>query len=176
MGDINVTSHNQSGGITTANVGQSPPSRPPRKPSRWKRVAAAVAFLAALVGILQFLGIGPVRMGDDEKSSTFNVTSHNQSGGITAGVVNVGPRPRHFTANDAQQITQAIPKGSDVTVTATMNSDEALAYAFEIYNWLKANGYPNVQGPNSAMWSQPVFGQSVRRNGDKFDVIIGTAQ
>lgn len=61
----NVTSHNQSGGITAknVNVGATPPfaAEPPRRSSRWKTVAAIVGTLAAIATILTFLGIGPLR-------------------------------------------------------------------------------------------------------------------
>ena len=183
MGDIRVTSHDQSGGITAGVIGDStsPPPRatPPPKPKWWKRllviVVAVVGLVAALVAILEYFGVGPFHMNDKDKPSVINVTSNYQSGGITAGVLNVGVQRRRFTEKDAQQLTQAIPKGADVTVTATMSSDEALAFAYEIYNWMKVNGYPEVQGPNSAMWTQPVFGKVIRQYGEKYEILIGTA-
>jgi hypothetical protein len=182
MSEFNVTSHNQSGGVTAGQIGAPSPHSPrpiPPKPRVWKRIlvviVAVITFAASVVAVLEYIGVGPFHMTEKDKSQTINVTSNHQSGGITAGVVNVGPQRRHFTEKDAQHLTQAIPKGSDVTVTATMTSDEALAFAFEIYHWMKENGYPKIQGPNSAMWTQPVFGQVIRQNGEKYEILIGTA-
>jgi cytoskeletal protein RodZ len=105
-----------------------------------------------------------------------NVSSQNQSGGITAGTVNVyGPKQqRHLDQQGVDFLTQHISKTGKVTVTAVMGDSEALVYAQEITNWLRANGWTNVDGVNQAIFSGPVFGQGVSPNKDGgFDIQIG---
>lgn len=44
-----------------------------------------------------------------QPAQVFNVTSHNQHGGITAGVVNVGPQPRKIDTRLMNQLRQILP-------------------------------------------------------------------
>lgn len=184
MPETKVTSYGQSGGITAGAVHVARPDAVapvPSKPKKkwWQtwiaRVVAIVAFLSSLVAVLDYFGIqlwGEKSTVSDDK---INVTSYNQSGGITAGTVNIGAQPRHFTAADAQALTKAIPPGSPVTVTAFGPDSEALAFAFEIYTWLQANGYPAVKGPNERHGTlPPVKGEQVVQTPNGYEVLIGS--
>jgi len=64
----NITSHNQSGGITakTVTVGSSTvtsttesakPEKPNRSKRAWLLISGGIGLLAALAGILQYLGV-----------------------------------------------------------------------------------------------------------------------
>jgi hypothetical protein len=182
MPETKVTSYRQSGGITAADVhvtGSSAVAPAPSKPAKkwWQAwatwVGVAVAFLASLVALLDYFGIQPWEANavSDDKIS---VTSYNQSGGITAGTVNIGAQPRHVTTAYAQVLTKAIPTGSPVAVTAFGPDNEALAFAFEVYNWLKANGYPAVKGPNERYGAlPPVMGEQVLQTANGYEVLIG---
>ena len=179
MGDTNITSRGQSGGITahTVEISSAPRLQPPnKKTSPWKKwiliISAAVAFIASLIAILEYFGISlkESRMSDDKK---INVTSINQSGGITAHTVNVEPQPRQMTPELGKQLSQLVPLGSKVTVVAVMGDSEAFAFASAIKSWLQVNGYTNVSGVDQAVYSQPVTGQNITKKGDGFEIVIG---
>ncbi len=100
----NISSHNQSGGITahTVNLVASradesahiPPPKTSRK-SRWKLWAvfsSVLTVVASVIGILDPFGLIPGRGKVSDKPNV-SVTSHNQSGGITAGTVNINAAP-----------------------------------------------------------------------------------
>lgn len=105
-----------------------------------------------------------------------SVSSQNQSGGITAGTVNIyGQKPqRHLDQQGTGFLTQHVPKSAKVTVTAVMGDGEAFAYAQEITDWMRGNGWTNVDGVNQAIFSGPVFGQGINPKPDgSFDIQIG---
>jgi hypothetical protein len=109
-----------------------------------------------------------------QRAQVFNVTSHYQSGGITAGVVNVGPQPRKIDAGLMNQLRQILPdKTKKVTVTTIMGDSEAFAFATQIKDYLVQQGY-EVNGVNQAVFSGPVFGQQFDPNTLTFT--IGTRQ
>jgi hypothetical protein len=109
-----------------------------------------------------------------QPTQVFNVASHNQSGGITAGVVNVGPQPRKIDAGLMSQLTQILPeKTKKVTVTTIMGDGEAFAFATQIKDYLVQQGY-DVNGVNQAVFSEPLFGQQFDPN--TLTLTIGTRQ
>ncbi|MCB9262869.1 MAG: hypothetical protein H6607_10890 [Flavobacteriales bacterium] len=112
---------------------------------------------------------------EKQPTQVINVTSHNQQGGITAGVVNISSQPRQLTNEAAGQLNQLISskKGQTITVTCTMGDGEAFGYATQIKNYLTTNGI-SVNGVNQAVYSQPVIGQIY--NPDRHEIIIGTKQ
>ena len=105
---------------------------------------------------------------------TVNITSHNQSGGITAQTVNIGPGQRHMNESLGADLKKNVPTGSEVTIVAVMGDNEAMAFAEEIRKWMLANGYPNVKGVNLSMYLDPVFGQIIQKKGEGFELIIGS--
>jgi hypothetical protein len=108
-------------------------------------------------------------------SNNTYVTSHNQSGGITAGTVNIGPQPRHMNAQLEAGLRQNVPTSVLVRVVAVMGDGEAFAFAQEIHAWLKANGWPRVEGVDQAVYSQPQFNQSIDTSKQgEISLIIGT--
>ncbi len=142
--DHNVTSSNQSGGITAHSVigvGGQPPSEPPPKPAPekpgghwfWGKLVTIVLLLAAIVEIFEYLkpknpteekppsanaasvsakpqsSTAPSNtMPPDNSNQTFNVTSNNQQGGITAGIVNIGPQPRNVSDGQLSALTETL--------------------------------------------------------------------
>lgn len=113
-------------------------------------------------------------MSDDKNK--INVTSYNQMGGITAHSVNFGPQARQMNNELGAQLKQHIPTTSKVTVTAVLGDGEAFGFANQILQWMKSNGYENVDGVNQAVYSQPVVGQNIISRPDGYDIIIGTRQ
>ena len=111
---------------------------------------------------------------ETEPKQVFNVTSKNQQGGITAGIVNVGPRPRHLNQALKNQLVTMLPdKSRQITITSVMGDGEAFKFAMEIKDYLTAQGY-SVKGVNQAVFSGPIIGQQF--NPDTLTLTIGTRQ
>jgi hypothetical protein len=106
-----------------------------------------------------------------EKKNVF-VTSNNQSGGITAHTVNLGPRPRHLDDGQRSYFLRTIPKGKTVGVEAEDNP-EAFQYAKEIADFLNSSGYdaPRMVVGNSI---PPQTGQRIDIRGDVYVIVIGS--
>jgi hypothetical protein len=109
-----------------------------------------------------------------EPTQEFNVTSYNQKGGITAGIVNVGTQPRSLNIELQNQLHQFLPdKTKTVTVTCVMGDGEAFNFATEIKNYLINQGY-RVNGVNQAIFLKPVIGQTF--DAKKLTITVGTRQ
>jgi hypothetical protein len=109
-----------------------------------------------------------------EPNQTFLVTSHNQRGGITAGVVNIGSQPRKLDLRLQHQLKQLLTdKTKTVTITSVLGDGEAYSFANQIKEYLIDEGY-SVRGINQVVFTTPVFGQSFNPNTLTFT--IGTKQ
>ncbi|MCU1315946.1 MAG: hypothetical protein JWN63_1268 [Candidatus Acidoferrum typicum] len=178
----NVTSNNQVGGITahTVTVGGAQPHKVDKKRPWWMSGwAQSVTLLAAAVTVLaffhDFLKEKPVA--DDKR---INVTSINQSGGITAHTVVVGPAQRSMSGpgSDAlrAQILRDLPRTKPITVMALMGDNESYRFAAEIHAFLKANGFKLAEdGISQGVLNPPPRGLSINDHGDRMDFIVGTA-
>ena len=115
------------------------------------------------------------RAGQEPDSGTvINVVSHDQSGGITAGILNIGAQPRNLGIKLQQQLLKFLPdKEGDVTITSVMGDGEALRFATQIKDFLIGQGY-SVKSVNQAVFSSLVEGQSI--DPDKRTIRIGTKQ
>jgi hypothetical protein len=112
-----------------------------------------------------------------QNGKNVSVTSYNQSGGITAHTVNIGPAARSMDEELGQQLRQHIAATAKVTISAIMGDGEAFNFANQILGWMRANGYANVEGVNQAVYGKPVVGQTINRiNDGEFAVIIGSRQ
>lgn len=100
----------------------------------------------------------------------FNVHSHNQSGGISAGQVNIGPQKRHLDDRQKNQLRGALDPSRTVQVDALLGNAEAMDFATEITAWLKSEGY-DVNGVDQVVWSGPVGPQQIDSSQNK--VIVG---
>lgn len=111
---------------------------------------------------------------DPRHQQVFNVTSNNQQGGITAGIVNVGAPPRHMDGKLQAQLTELLPdKSRKVTVNCVMNDPEAFNFATEIKDYLTKQGY-SVKGVSQAAFSPPILGQQFVS--DTLTLSVGTRQ
>jgi hypothetical protein len=90
--DQHISSQGQSGGITAGSVNVTGDfvnqAAPSNSRPRWTTVAAIATIVATVVAVLSYFGLKP----EDSKMASENsgnvyVTSHNQSGGITANRV-----------------------------------------------------------------------------------------
>jgi hypothetical protein len=80
-------------------------------------------------------------MGD--KKITFNVTSNNQSGGITAGQVIVGRPGRQLEESHRRDLARVLRKERFTVVRAIMGDAEAFQFAQQILAFLQEEGYSN---------------------------------
>ncbi len=108
------------------------------------------------------------------QNTVYNVTSSNQNGGITAGVVNIGPQPRKLGSQDLSRLVDAFPdKTSPITITAVMGDQEAFQYATQFKTSLEQRGY-TINGVNQAMYAQPIQRVSIFL-GDR-SIVVGSNQ
>lgn len=99
-----------------------------------------------------------------------SVTSHNQSGGITAGIVNLGPQRRDLDLPDFDglkaQIQRELPRDKPLTVTAVMGDGEAAEFAVQIHKYLTAEGFKMTEtGISQGMFSTPPINLQVQDKG-----------
>ncbi len=109
-----------------------------------------------------------------------NVTSYNQSGGITAGTVNIGPQPRSLanpnTDELKKQILRELPRDKPIVIQAVMSDTESMSFAEEIHAFLKSNGFQLDGEVVYAMFVSPLKGLFMRDEGAKFKLIVGANQ
>jgi len=95
-----------------------------------------------------------------QQSVTFNVTSIGQYGGITAGIVNVGPQARRVDDGVKRQLAQLLPdKRRAVKVTSVLGDSESYSFAMQIKDYLTSQGY-QIDGVNQAAFTGIVPPQS----------------
>lgn len=111
---------------------------------------------------------------ETKSNQTFVVTSHQQSGGITAGVVNVGPQQRSLDSTRMTQLNKLLTdKSKEVTVTCVLGDSESYKYAIQIKEYLLGQGF-SVRGVNQAVFRSPKFGQMF--DPETVTITIGTKQ
>jgi hypothetical protein len=111
---------------------------------------------------------------ESEPNQTFVVTSHNQTGGITAGLVNIGPPQRKLGPRGQAVWNQILTdKTKTVTVVAVLGDGEAFSYATQIKKYLIAQGY-SVKGVDQAVYAVPISGQQF--DPKTWTIIIGSRQ
>jgi len=157
-----------------------------------KSIITMVLVLAAIVTILTYFGIKPSHnepTSSVEKTDVstvgqsggvtaktieenITVTSHNQSGGITAGKLTVGRQPRKLTPNDAAQLTKQLSRDKDVVINidAVWGDQEAFQFAEAVKAYLESQGR-KVNGVSQVAYSKPVMGQAITEGGTR--IIIG---
>ena len=69
------------------------------------------------------------------------VTSHGQSGGITAHTVNMTAPDRHLNEDMKAGLLKMIPKDRLIHVICPMSDSEAYRLGSEIWQYMRANGY-----------------------------------
>lgn len=115
---------------------------------------------------------------DSQKSQTvYNVTSHNQTGGITAGVVNFEKPGRHLYGTLQVQLLSMLPDNSvKIKISALMGNGEAITFAEEIRKFLVSKGF-DIKEVGQIMRHPPVIGQIIfdEKDGTKH-LIVGIHQ
>lgn len=79
-----IISKNQSGGITTGVINYWQTKEKPEK----QRLIIIISIIMLVISVFTFFGVDKM-FGKEKDSNKFEVISYNQSGGITAGEINV---------------------------------------------------------------------------------------
>lgn len=113
-----------------------------------------------------------------ETQQTFNVTSHQQSGGVTAGIYNqYGKPPRIFNPETQKSLLEKLSNLNikNVRVSAVMGDTEAFSFAQQIANYLKSKPQLQVDGVDQVFLSGPFWNQDVKNLGNgSAEITIGT--
>lgn len=109
-----------------------------------------------------------------QPTQVFNVSSTNQQGGITAGVVNVGAQPRQVDAKFREMFQQLhLDKAKPIKVRSTSGDSESFNFATQIKEFLVSQGF-TVNGVNQCIFRVPVVGLQFAP--DIMTFVIGTRQ
>lgn len=113
----------------------------------------------------------------DKDKNIINVSSYNQSGGITAYKVHVTSPARHLTPEVVSQLESLSPDNSSsktITISAILGNQEAFNFASEIRKYL-LDKEKEVCGVNQVVYSEPLFGQFINKKSEKeIEIIIGS--
>jgi hypothetical protein len=110
----------------------------------------------------------------NSNNSSVNVTSNNQSGGITANQVNIGAIPRTLDDKTQNQLLTILKKKDEpIDISSVMGDAEAFRYANQINDFLKTQGYSQVDGVSQSVFSKPIIGQFIDKDSVGFKIIIG---
>jgi hypothetical protein len=120
---------------------------------------ALLGCIGAAIGASAFVWLGyivrptaAVAQTDKPAQVAQNVTSYNQSGGITAGTVNIGGGRAEFNDQLKADLLQKLPKGNVQLKTIGGNADQTIGNEVEAF--LRQNGY-SVQRMVIGMISPP---------------------
>lgn len=103
---------------------------------------------------------------NNSSPTIFNVTSQNQTGGITAGIVNFAPVGRHLNESLKKQLDETFPDSSEkIKISAQMSDSEANDFAEEIKDYLVGKGFQIIEIAQF-MQSPPIIGQVLSTDRD----------
>ena len=112
---------------------------------------------------------------DTIRTEAVNVTSNNQSGGITANQVNIGAAPRKLDFSIQNQLLSFLQnKNEKITITSILGDPESFQFANQINDLLKAQGFTKVDGVGQAVFIKPVIGQFIDRDTSGVKILIGS--
>ncbi len=190
---INITSHNQESGITahTVNINKSNDFLKNSVPEKtqeknWFKkiwydpvgseiisyiIIGIITFVFAFLGFDKSFNNKEMDKKNMTENKTINVTSINQSGGITAGIVNIGSQQRILDDGAKKELLNLIPIEGKVDIEVINGDSESFGYAEQIKQFLisqKRNIVMDTQTIDS-----PVFGQKYEKVNDLHRIIIG---
>lgn len=119
---------------------------------------------------------------DERERAVHNITSNNQTGGITAHTVNVDRRMRRSLTDDLKSgLLDGLSKDRrPIAVMGLNGNTESMAFANEIRSFLKSHGH--VMTTDTAMphmfFDPPVFTVKVSpgNNGREWWIVVGPAE
>jgi hypothetical protein len=117
-------------------------------------------------------------------SNIINVTSNNQNGGITAGIINIGKQKRILNDNIKIKLEQLLKsnegKFEDIKISVQMGSDEGFEFGNQIQLFLKSIGFDSSIG--QVQFSRPLkpieisISKSPPRFKTNFNIFIGNQE
>lgn len=111
------------------------------------------------------------------ETQPINVTSINQSGGITASQVIITPQIRKLDERISNQLLNILTNSDEnIEINTVFGDSEAFQFATQVLDFLKIKGYKNATGVNQSVFSAPVFGQHISRDSLGVHIIIGSRQ
>jgi hypothetical protein len=121
-------------------------------------------------------------MGDNRRTIiNQNVTSYNQSGGITAHTVNVDRRIKRTMTDDFRAgLLRGLPRDKPIQVMGMNGNTESMAFANEIHHFLQANNFQMLN--DAATWhvffDPPVFTVNINlgNGGAEWWIVVGPAE
>lgn len=152
--------------------------------TQWGYIPATLFGMAAFVLILLTLKLatgmlsrGDKIVGNDTERPTGNVyvTSHNQSGGITAQNVHVNPQMQRIMGDKLKDgLLRVVPRNKRVVVWSSMGNQESHVFATEIFRFLRRNGF-EVFGDSAhqQIFLTPLHGIELREDGENFNINVG---
>lgn len=154
-------------------------------------VVMAVVGLAGLLGLLLIPAAKPTTDSRDHTSGSSqtktlsdgvidqSVTSFNQSGGITAHTLNLGPPRRILDDNGRNDLLHKIPQDRIIHVECVHGDAEADHFAQQVWDFLKRAGRPMAGGgPDYFIKAPPAYGERIdlTRDPNRAWVIIGSRE
>lgn len=115
------------------------------------------------------------RIINDSKSSIINVSSSNQSGGITAGIVNLGEPQRRMTSNLKIETDKIFSDPNEkISISYVSGNSEALNFATEIRDYFISKGFKFI-GFGSFTRSPEIYGLAIEnsRNIEGRSILVG---
>ncbi len=109
-----------------------------------------------------------------------HISSKNQSGGITAGIVNIINEAEIKLSNEDKQKIVDLLKNKDNTIHVSLQtggSSNLTALSETVKNFLIQEGYKKVKGVNNILGFTPFKGINIEKKSDnEFVVFIGALQ
>jgi hypothetical protein len=104
-----------------------------------------------------------------------SVTSHNQSGGITARTVNINPKYQRVLGDPIRQkLLDNVPRSKLAVVWVSHGDQESFRYGNEIFQFLRGNGFKLFgDSPQQNIFLQPLYGVTVSPKEDQTEIFIG---
>jgi hypothetical protein len=115
------------------------------------------------------------RINNEPSATIINVTSTNQSGGITAGVVNIGEPQRRMSPQLKTDLDKLFANPSEkVAVLYVAGNTEALKFATEIKDYLVSKDF-RFASLGSFTRSPEIYGLKVEksRHGEGTSILVG---
>ncbi|MEK7193500.1 MAG: hypothetical protein AAB652_01795 [Patescibacteria group bacterium] len=124
--------------------------------------------VVVLIIVLSVVGTAYTFLQKSSPSETYNVTSKNQEGGITAGKIVVeGATPRHLNTEHIAELNKYLPpsREMEIQIWYLMGNAEAQQYASEIKSYLESQGWKVDPFLGSFNLFEPVVGVHVKNLG-----------
>lgn len=151
---VQVQSENQSGGLNVGEINNHIKINQKgfKKKGLWSKY-----WFKWLLGILATIIAGVViyyLTNQNMNSQIFNVSSINQSGGLTVGQMNVGKQDRKLSIETTDLIQKVLPKDLNefINIYRVSQDSESYRLAEQVKNYLVSLGYINTTIPQSMIF------------------------